>query len=112
MTLNRRSVMAGGLGLLIAPALGTPSRAQGVAHEVAIRDFVFDPGHLRVAVGDRIRFTNHDLVPHTATAQDGSWDTGTLEQDQSAELLVTPEWTGSYFCAYHPSMIADLEITG
>ena len=112
MTLDRRSVIAGGLGILIAPALGTRSHAGGTLHEVAIRDFVFEPDQLRVAIGDRIRFTNHDLVPHTATADDGSWDTGTLDQDQSAELQVTPDWTGAYFCAYHPAMTATLEIAG
>lgn len=107
MTISRRGLLAGGLGFF----LGGRAGAESERHEVAIRGFQFEPRILKVRVGDRIRVTNHDLAPHTATAQDGSWDTGTLDQDQSTELSVTAEWTGDYFCAYHPSMTAQLDIT-
>ena len=33
---------------------------------------------LTVAVGDTVRWTNVDEVPHTATSSDGDWDSGTL----------------------------------
>ncbi len=111
MTPNRRRVLRLGLGAAIVPALTLSTRAEGRFHEVAIRGFLFEPARLAVKIGDRIRFSNHDLAPHTATAQDGSWDTGTLDQGQSTELSVTADWTGGYFCAYHPSMTAQLEIT-
>ena len=109
MTLSRRSMMAGALGCALAQATTLPGHAE-TRHEVSIRDFAFEPGNLTVKPGDQIRFTNHDLAPHTATASDGSWDTGTLEQGQSATLMVTADWSPSYFCAFHPAMTATLLI--
>ena len=61
-------------------------------------------------VGEQIRVTNSDLAPHTATANDESWDTDTLENGHSIELTVAAEWTGDYYCAYHPKMKAMLMI--
>ncbi len=110
MTLNRRAFVAGALGGAL-PLFTTHALAkEGHRHEVSIRNFVFEPDILEVKVGDRIKFTNHDLAPHTATADDGSWDTETLDQGQSIELTVTASWSGSYFCAYHPAMTATLTI--
>lgn len=111
MTPDRRRVLWLGAGAAMVPALAFPSGAQCRLHEVAIRGFVFEPDRLPVEIGDKICFTNHDLAPHTATALDGSWDTGTLEQGQHSELTVTTDWTGDYFCGHHPSMTARLEIT-
>ncbi len=110
MSLNRRQFIAGALGGLIPPALAGPVFAHDRVHEIAIRDFAFEPGHLRVRMGDHVRFTNHDIAPHTATANDDSWDSGTLETGDSIELTVTSEWTGDYYCAYHPQMKAMLVI--
>ena len=110
MTLSRRAVVAG-LASLAGGALvpATALRAAAV-HDVAIRNFTFEPPVLSVRHGDSIRFTNLDLAPHTATADDGSWDTGTLEKGQSATLTVSADWSLYYFCAFHPAMTARLII--
>ena len=110
MTINRRTLLAGALGGLLAPAPISRARARGRLHLVAIRGFAFVPDQLAVRPGDQIRFTNDDLAPHTATARDGSWDTGPLAQGESTELTVTPDWSAEYFCAFHPSMTARLRI--
>ena len=110
MKLDRRTFVAGALGGAL-PLVTTHARAaQGHRHEISIRNFVFEPENLTVMPGDRVLFTNHDLAPHTATADDGSWDTETLDQGQSVELTVTADWSAGYFCAYHPTMTATLTI--
>ena len=51
------------------------------------------------------------MDPHTATADDESWDTGILQQGESASLVFGgSERVESYFCAVHPSMKASFEV--
>src|SRR5664279_4660499 len=45
---------------------------------VEIADFAFTPGATTIHVGDIITWTNHGPSSHTATARDGSFDTGVL----------------------------------
>ena len=104
---SRRSFVAGAVGLPIALALprATPA-ADPTLHEIYIESFAFRPERLTVRPGDILRWTNKDLSPHTATAEDGTWDTGELAQGASAEVTVTGDMTGDYFCAFHPQMRA------
>ncbi len=110
MILTRREFTAAALGGLVPPAFATPALAGGKIHEVEIRNFAFHPDQLEVRRGDQICFINSDLTPHTATANDVSWDSGTLEGGDRLVLDITPEWTGGYYCAFHPQMTATLVI--
>jgi plastocyanin len=57
-----------------------------------------------------VEWTNHDIAPHTATDEEGDWDTGTLSRSQSATLTFKTPGTYSYFCAFHPQMTATLTV--
>lgn len=87
---------------------GTPRHAP-VAHAagdpgVTIADFNFTPGTTTVHVGQTITWTNNGPSAHTATATNGSFDTGTLSKGQSASHTFTQTGTFSYFCRIHPFM--------
>ena len=77
-------------------------------HEVAIHGFVIEPAALAVAPGDIIVWTNKDIAPHTASALDGSWDSGQLNKNESWEMVVTAETSLNYLCLFHPQMTAKL----
>jgi plastocyanin len=77
---------------------------------VTIANYDFGPTPLKVAKGAKVRFTNADEVPHTATADDQSFDSGTLANGQSFE--VTVQQTVSFHCDIHPTMQATLEVGG
>ena len=79
-------------------------------HLVEITGFEFQPARLQVRPGDTITWVNRDIAPHTATADDGSWDTGAIRTDESATVPVTPEMTATYYCRFHPMMTARFEI--
>jgi plastocyanin len=89
---------------------GTPaaspaaSPAAGATAEVTIANFAFDPAELRVAAGTSVTWTNRDTVPHTATAGDGSFDTGTVDPGASASHTFDTPGTFAYACAFHPTM--------
>lgn len=86
------------------------SDGPSITHNVEIRKFKFVPDHLLAKPGDTIVWTNLDIAPHTATANDRSWDTGMLKKGQSKSVTVSEIESGGYFCRFHPHMKADLQI--
>ena len=71
---------------------------------VAIQDFSFSPRTIEVRVGDTVRWTNRDSVAHSATAQNGSFDTGLLSDGESGSVRFTAAGTYRYICTPHPDM--------
>lgn len=96
-----------GLAALPLLALGT-RRAEAATHMVEIKGFAFSPNTLDVVVGDTITFTNNDGAPHTATALDGAFDTGTIKRKKSAQITVSAAGTHDYKCKFHPAMKAKI----
>lgn len=85
------------VAMLAAPAFAAE-------HAVAIKGMAFVPAVIEVAAGDTITFTNEDAAPHTATADDGSFDTGRLNKGQSATVTIGAAGEFAYKCLVHPSM--------
>ncbi|WP_422063665.1 cupredoxin domain-containing protein [Shimia sp.] len=109
-TYSRRSVMVGAAASA-AVLTAAPLRAQDpTVHEVHIRSFSFDPDKVQVQVGDTIRWINHDLAPHTATADEFGWDTEEISKGEFGEVIVTKDMETSYFCVFHPHMKGTIEI--
>ena len=73
---------------------------------VSIQDFNFDPPHIQVTMGDTVTWTQGtDGAPHTATADDESFDTGTLsDEGESGDATFDETGVFPYFCAIHPEM--------
>jgi LPXTG-motif cell wall-anchored protein len=69
-----------------------------------ISDFQFSPASITIHVGDTVSWTNNGPSPHTATADGGSFDTGTLQKGQSGSHTFTQAGTFTYFCRIHPFM--------
>jgi hypothetical protein len=71
---------------------------------VTIADFRFAPGTTTVHAGDTITWANNGPSPHSATARDGSFNTGVLQKGQSGSHTFSKAGTFSYFCSVHPFM--------
>lgn len=84
------------------PAIRAASKAGDPGETIS--DFKFTPGTITVHVGDSITWTNQGPSPHTATASNGSFDTGTLQKGQSASHTFTQAGTFAYICKIHPFM--------
>ncbi len=87
----------------------TPSSFAAETHIVEIVKFEYKPAVLSVQPGDKVTFINRDIVPHTATADDNSWDSGHIEKDQSITIEVSEKMTLAYYCFYHRNMKGRLE---
>ncbi|HEY5815158.1 MAG TPA: cupredoxin family copper-binding protein [Solirubrobacterales bacterium] len=81
-----------------------PSGDAQLSEKVEIVDFAYDPDPVTVEEGGKVIWINRDSAPHTATADDGSFDTGTLEEGKlKSESFKTPgEY--AYICSIHPEM--------
>ncbi len=84
--------------------------ASGRRFVIEIRGFEFVPETPAVKPGDVIVWVNKDIVPHTITAKDGSWDSGLIKTGGEWQMVVEDETSQAYYCRFHPSMIARLDI--
>jgi plastocyanin len=78
--------------------------------ELVIQDFAYST--LTVAGGSDVSVVNRDSVPHTVTADDGSFTSSLVEGGGSASLAA-PSTPGTYtfFCDLHPSMRGELVVS-
>jgi len=97
-----RSVVASVAAVALVVALA--STALATQHAVKIVGFAFTTTPVTIHVGDSIEWTNGDSVGHTATADDGSWDTGTIAGGTKASLSFNTAGTFTYHCSIHSSM--------
>ncbi len=99
------------LGAVVLLAFGTVggTTAQSTS-TVTIASFAFSPASVSVSVGDTVVFVNNASVAHTATATDGSFDTGTIQPGGSASVTFTSAGTFSYLCSIHTSMTGTVTV--
>jgi LPXTG-motif cell wall-anchored protein len=71
---------------------------------VTIADFAFSPKSVAINVGDTVTWRNTDDVAHSATAEDGSFDTGTFGNGKSRSETFDTAGTFQYICTPHPFM--------
>jgi plastocyanin len=104
--------LVGTLTLLVATVAlaGSPAAVRAAEHSVEIGDDAFNPGTVTVAVGDTITWTNADSSPHTVTAEDGSFDSGNLDEGQTFSHTFTAPGTHEYHCDYHSDMTATVVV--
>lgn len=79
-------------------------------HTIEISMFAFNPATLQVRAGDRVRWVNLDIVPHTATADSGGWDTGEIAANESVQVTISTGMDGPYYCGFHPMMKGRLNV--
>jgi len=76
----------------------------GAAASVAIKGFQFQPAELTVKAGDTVEWKNDDIVPHTVTADDGSFRSGKIAPGKTWTYKAAKAGTFGYTCTPHPNM--------
>jgi|SRR3954464_3897205 len=87
-----------------------PSGAAAKAEKVQIVEFSYEPEPVVIQVGGKVTWQNEDTAPHTATADDGSFDTGTIEKGKLGSATFKEAGTFTYFCEIHPTMHGSVEV--
>jgi LPXTG-motif cell wall-anchored protein len=71
---------------------------------VTISDFKFSPAEITIQQGDTVTWTNDGPTAHSATASDGSFDTGIFSAGGSRSRTFDEAGTFAYICTPHPNM--------
>jgi LPXTG-motif cell wall-anchored protein len=87
----------------LAPLVGAAPRAAETKN-VTIKDFEFGPKDLTINVGDTVMWKNDGPSQHTATATDGTFDSGALNAGQDFSFTFTKAGTFTYACKFHDIM--------
>jgi plastocyanin len=87
-----------------------PSGEAAKAEKVEIVEFAYDPDPVTIQVGGKVNWINRDSAPHTATAEDGSFDTGTIEEGKLKGETFKEAGTYPYICSIHPTMEGTVEV--
>lgn len=111
LTTNAAAAISAAVVVFLAMNTAYAEQAKPKEHVIEIRNFKFSPARITVRPGDKVTWVNRDIVPHTATADDKSWDTGTLSSKRPRSVLMTGDIRAAYYCRFHPKMTAELEIT-
>lgn len=77
---------------------------------IEITGDAFQPYTRRVFKGTKVKFVNRDSLPRTATADDGSWDSGPIEPGQSWTYLAATVATFGYHDETRPFIVGQLEV--
>jgi plastocyanin len=95
-----------------APSEAATSEAPvaGGGDAVTIQNFAFGPASLSVATGTTVTWTNNDTAPHTATADDGSFDSKSIAPGATFSQAFDTAGTFAYHCSIHPNMTATIEV--
>ncbi len=96
--------------MLFVVSAGAQERATTAAQQratrtVSIENFAFVPARIVVRPGTRITWVNNDSAPHTVTANNGAFDSGTLQQGEKFSRTFTKAGKKfAYHCEIHPQM--------
>ena len=95
----------------VQPTSQTDNAPVAGAKMVIIQSMAFSPATITVKVGDKVAWTNQDPTPHSATADNNSFNTGVLSQNQSGTVTFDKAGTFTYHCSVHKNMKATVIVT-
>jgi plastocyanin len=82
---------------------------QGAAAQQVKTYYIPNPN--TVTANSKVTWNNKDIAPHTATATDGSFDTGIINVGSSGSAIVRAQGGVPYHCTIHPWMNGMLQVT-
>jgi len=80
---------------------------------VTIKNLTYSPEPVTAKMGDVIGWMNNDTTPHTATLDDNTCTTDTINVGASGALTFSAPGTYAYHCTIHPTIMkGTITITG
>ena len=102
-------------GFLSHANTGRPANSRSAPPKVVtveIRGFKFEPATVTIQAGETLEWKNEDIVPHTATADEGAqkpaFDSGTIRTGEAWRYIARKKGTYNYTCTLHPNMKGDV----
>jgi plastocyanin len=95
--------------LAVAAILVAAMPAQAETIAVTMNNVAYAPLTISARVGDTIVWTNSDIVAHTATARDKSWDVMVMPK-KTGSMVVKKAGSIEYYCKFHPNMVGYIDV--
>ena len=73
-------------------------------HRIEIKGMAYAILEVTAEPGDTVVWVNHDIVPHTVTADGKQFDSGRLAPSAEWALVVRERGRLPYTCTFHPTM--------
>ncbi len=70
----------------------------------------YAPNVWNVAVGDSVTWINNDTAAHTATADGGAWNSGSIAPGLTFSQKFATPGTFPYHCTIHPGMVGTITV--
>ena len=93
-----------------APAKTAASTEISDAATVSISQMRFSAPTVTIKAGGSVTWTNSESVPHTVTADDGSFGSSTLSAGDTFSHTFSEPGTYTYYCRLHPMMRATIVV--
>ena len=90
--------------------LGVTGAVQAAQYTVTIEGVQYSPAELAVRRGDIVVWVNKDPFPHTATADDKAFSSGSIAVNGTWKYVATKSGVHSYSCNFHPTMKGKLTV--
>ena len=95
------------VAMTLSAALVSPAGAETI--KVTIDKVAYAPVNISARVGDTIEWSNADLVAHTSTARDKSFDLMVMPNKKQM-LTVKKAGEFDYYCKFHPNMTGHISV--
>jgi len=115
----RLAVVAGFIGLTIGCGSSSPSTPSGnntgtpvsiVANSSTLTTTAYSPNPVNISVGGSVTWTNNDNTTHTATGNNGSFDSGSIAPGGKFTRTFPTAGTFDYKCTLHPGMVGTVTV--
>jgi len=70
----------------------------------------YSPNPVNIAVGGTVSWMNNDNTAHTATANNGGFDSGNIAPGASFSRTFTTAGSFPYKCTIHPGMVGTVNV--
>jgi plastocyanin len=95
------------VAMALSVALVAPAGAETIT--VMIDKVAYAPVNISARVGDTIEWKNVDLVAHTSTARDKSFDL-MIFPNKTKTLTLKKAGEFDYYCKFHPNMTGHISV--
>ncbi|HEX5689744.1 MAG TPA: cupredoxin domain-containing protein [Roseiflexaceae bacterium] len=87
--------------LLWSRLTGSAQLNAASTHPVNVADSLYQPETIVVQLGDTVAWNNTGAIPHTVSANDGSFESGNMNTGDAFAHTFNQPGTFEYYCKYH-----------
>jgi plastocyanin len=95
---------------MTSPEAPTACQPATAGTDLGIEDFAYLPAEVTVSVGTTVVWANQGPSEHTVTADDGSFDSGSIAAGSSFAHTFDTAGSFRYRCTIHPEMVATVTV--